>query len=440
MKLKNILIPFAGVLLLTACEKDHRNDNLTDPRVYIVNNGVQNAIYYDVEETIDFDIYAYSSGYFGQPSEVKVVPDPDAVEAFNAANGSSYTLLGEEYYQIVKDTGSITAEGRRATLTVRLDCKGIMALPYMNDYVLPLRLTATGTEINEKLNTILINPRMQETEVLAENAGVVESDLSATDANTLEFTAYTEFNNKWDSEMEYEHGDAVLAAYNAEHGTQYIPLPESAYTFTGANLEAGSNKAVSTIKVDKSNLTADRYYTLAVRLKDNSKFKIGEKNTVLYHISLLPIYDSRNKWSLVSCSSYQNGGDPARMIDDNLSTRWENRYNSNGIGDQNKLPVNTSWDMGGTYYWCGTTISRRSDSYVTDLRAGYVELSDDGENWTKAQDFDFGDKTNTSTSLTIAQEQWTYKGRYIRLNVTESNRSTNVSITEFQPILAKIPE
>ena len=52
MKLKNILIPFAGVLLLTACEKDHRNDNLTDPRVYIVNNGVQNAIYYDVEETI----------------------------------------------------------------------------------------------------------------------------------------------------------------------------------------------------------------------------------------------------------------------------------------------------------------------------------------------------------------------------------------------------
>lgn len=187
MKLKNILIPFAGVLLLTACEKDHRNDNLTDPRVYIVNNGVQNAIYYDVEETIDYNVYAYSSGYFGQPSEVKVVPDPDAVEALNAANGSSYTLLGEEYYQIVKDTGSITAEGRRATLTVRLDCKGIMALPYMNDYVLPLRLTATGTEVNEKLNTILINPRMQETEVLAENAGVVEIDLSATDANTLEF-------------------------------------------------------------------------------------------------------------------------------------------------------------------------------------------------------------------------------------------------------------
>ena len=62
MKLKNILLPFAGILLLTACEKDHRNDNLVDPRVYIVNNGAQTATYYDVEETLDYNIYAYSSG------------------------------------------------------------------------------------------------------------------------------------------------------------------------------------------------------------------------------------------------------------------------------------------------------------------------------------------------------------------------------------------
>lgn len=56
---------------------------------------------------------------------------------------------------------------------------------------------------------------------------------------------------------------------------------------------------------------------------------------MLYHISLLPIYDSRSKWNLVSCSSYQNGGDPARMIDDDLSTRWESRYNNTGEGDIN---------------------------------------------------------------------------------------------------------
>ena len=440
MKLKNILIPFAGALLLSACEKDHRNDNLTDPRVYIVNNGVQNATYYDVEETLDYNIYAYSSGYYGQPSEVRVSLDADAVEAYNAVHGSSYTLLGEEYYQIVKDSGSISAEGRRTTLTVRLNCKGIMTLPYMNDYVLPLRLVATGTEVNEELNTILINPRMQETEVLAENAGLVESDLSAADANTLEFVAFTEFDNKWDSETEYEYGEAALAAYNAEHGTQYIPLPDNAYTFTAANLKAGSNRAVSVIKVDKSKLSATGYYTLLVKLKSNSKFKIGEKNTVLFHISLLPIYDSRNKWKLVSCSSYYTGRGPELMIDGDLVTRWESRYNNTGQGDINPDEAVTIWDMGKTYYWCGVTIVRRSDSYVTDLRAGYIELSDDGENWTKAQDFDFGDKTNTSTTGTYAAEQWTVSGRYVRLAVNASNRNKLYSVSEFIPVLAEKPE
>lgn len=438
MKLKNILIPFAGALLLSACEKDHRNDNQVDPRVYIVNNGVQNATYYDVEETLDYNIYAYSSGFFSQPSEVKVVLDPDAVEAFNAANGSSYTLLDEKYYQILINSGSITTEGRRATFAIRLNCKGIMTLPYMNDYVLPLRLVATGTEVNEKLSTILINPRMQETEVLTENAGVVESDLSAASANTLEFVTYTEFENKWNTLNTYAYGDDVLAEYNAAHGTQYIPLPADSYTFTAAHLTAGLSRAVSTVTIDKSKLSTDRYYTLAVKLTGNDKFKVNEKNTVLFHISLLPQTDMRKEWTLILCSSYQNGGEPGRMVDNDLATRWENRYNGSGVGDEKKLPVNTSWDMGATYYWCGATIGRRTDKYVTDLKAGYIELSEDGENWTKVQDFDFGDASNTSTSLTIMQEHWTNKGRYIRLNVTESNRGTTVSITEFQPIMVKI--
>lgn len=440
MRIKHILPLLAGALLTAGCEKDHRNDNLVDPLVYIVNNGVQTATYYDVEQTLDYNIYAYSSGFFGQPSQVTVSPDPEAVEAYNAEHGSSYTPLGEDCYQIVRGTGSISAEGRRATLSVRLDCAKIMELPYMNDYVLPLRLSASGTEVNEELDLILINPRMQQTEVLAENAGIVETDLSGADAGRLEFAAYTEFDNKWDSETEYEHGEALLAAYNAEHGTQYIPLPAAAYTFTPANLQAGSNRAVSTIEIDKSNLPADRYYTLAVRLKSNSKFKIGDRNTVLYHIALLPQNDIRAEWKLVLCSSYQNGSGPERMIDDNLSTRWENRYNTNGEGDQSKLPVNISWDMGRSCYWCGMTIGRRSDRYVTDLKAGYIELSDDGENWTRMQEFDFGGTSNTSTSLTVAHEQWTHKGRYIRLNITASNRGANVSVTEFKPVLAIIPE
>ena len=134
------------------------------------------------------------------------------------------------------------------------------------------------------------------------------------------------------------------------------------------------------------------------------------------------------------------GRGPELMIDGDLVTRWESRYNNTGQGDINPDEAATVWDMGKTYYWCGMTLVRRSDSYVTDLRAGYVELSDDGENWTKAQDFDFGDKTNTSTTGTYSTEQWTVSGRYIRLAVNASNRNKLYSVSEFIPVLAEKTE
>ncbi len=443
MKLKHILLPCAGALLLSACEKDHRNDNLTAPRVYIVNNGMQTATYYDVEQTSDFKIYAYGSGYDGRTTRVTIVPAPEIVEAYNTENGTSFAALPEDCYRITEGSGTITAEGRRTTLSVRLDCEKIMQQPYMNDFLLPLRLRSTETEVNEELGTILINPRVQQTEIRVRNAGFVESDLSNADASSLEFSIYTDFDNKWDTQTEYEYGEEVLAEYNADHGTAYIPLPKNAYVFTPAQLLSGCNEAVSTIEIDKSGLTPDRYYTLAVRVKSNSLFHTNENNTVVYHISLSPICsDNRSTWKFVSCSSWMSGleaskrGLPQYMIDGDMSSRWESRYNAGGEGDINPAEASTVFDMGKTFYYCGTTIIRRGDSYVTDLRGGYIALSDDGENWTKVHDFDFGDKTNKSRTGTWSCEQW-LSGRYVKVATNKSNRNILYEITEYAPTLAE---
>lgn len=41
MKRKYILIGFAALLSVAACEPSHLEDNLYDPSVYILNNGYQ---------------------------------------------------------------------------------------------------------------------------------------------------------------------------------------------------------------------------------------------------------------------------------------------------------------------------------------------------------------------------------------------------------------
>lgn len=93
MKLKQFIIPVAGALLLGGCEADHRNDNLLDSVVYLLESDLQKALFYDIEETTDYSFRAFSSGYTVTPSELGIELSDDVLTAYNEANGTAYTAL-----------------------------------------------------------------------------------------------------------------------------------------------------------------------------------------------------------------------------------------------------------------------------------------------------------------------------------------------------------
>ena len=194
MKLKQFIIPVAGALLLGGCEADHRNDNLPDSVVYLLESDLQKALFYDIEETIDYSFRAFSSGYTVTPSELGIELSDDVLTAYNEANGTAYTALDPACYRLVNSTGSVDADHPSTTFTVQLDCSAIKQLGDLTSYVIPLRLTSSSSKVNEELGSILINPEMAETQVLVRNAGVVECDLGS--SQTLDFTAYVAFDNK----------------------------------------------------------------------------------------------------------------------------------------------------------------------------------------------------------------------------------------------------
>ena len=220
MKLKQFIIPVAGALLLGGCEADHRNDNLLDSVVYLLESDLQKALFYDIEETTDYSFRAFSSGYTVTPSELGIELSDDVLTAYNEANGTAYTALDPACYRLVNSTGSVDADHPSTTFTVQLDCSAIKQLGDLTSYVIPLRLTSSSSKVNEELGSILINPEMAETQVLVRNAGVVECDLGS--SQTLDFTAYVEFDNKWETTTEYVYGDEVLDAYNAEVNRQLL--------------------------------------------------------------------------------------------------------------------------------------------------------------------------------------------------------------------------
>ena len=433
MKLKHIIL-FSAAMLLGSCEADHRNDNLMDSVVYLLNSNMQTADMYDVEESSDYIIRAFSSGYEVTPSTLRIINAPEALSDYNQNHGTSYKELDAEYYQMLSTSASVSKDNPHAQFIVRLHVDKMKGLSDLSAYVIPLRLLSTQSPVNEELGTILINPRMLETQVLVKDGGsIVECDL--TQSTNLDFTTYVEFDNKWETQTEYVYGKEVLDAYNKAHGTSYLPLPEEAFTFTPAQLEIGAKEAASHIEIDRSKLSPASFYTLAVQAKSNSMFKIGEENTVLYHISLYPVFDDRSKWTLVACSSWYTGRGPELTIDGDVSTKFENRYNTIGEGDIETLPVTIDWNLGRDCYYAGMKLTRRNDSYVTDLKAGWIEMSDDGKTWIPVQSFDFG--SSKTVVGDFRTEEWLGAGRYLRLKMTESGRPGRklVSVCEFEPVL-----
>ncbi|MFR0764911.1 MAG: BT_3987 domain-containing protein [Alistipes communis] len=433
MKLKQFIIPVAGALLLGGCEADHRNDNLLDSVVYLLESDLQKALFYDIEETIDYSFRAFSSGYTVTPSELGIELSDDVLTAYNEANGTAYTALDPACYRLVNSTGSVDADHPLDDVHRAARLLGDQAARRSDVLRHPAAPDLLLFEGKRGARQHPDQSRDGGDQVLVRNAGVVECDLGS--SQTLDFTAYVEFDNKWETTTEYVYGDEVLDAYNAEHGTNYLPIPTDAVTFTPAQLEVGKREAVSHFEIDKSKLTPDRFYTLAVQLKSNSEFKIGADNTVLYHIALNPLFTDRSKWILVACSSWYTGRGPELTIDGDVSTKFENRYNDIGQGDIETLPVTIDWDLGKTCYYAGMKLTRRNDSYVTDLKAGWIEMSDDGKTWMPLQSFDFeGSKTVVGD---FRSEQWFGAGRYLRLKMTESGRPGRklVSVCEFEPVL-----
>ena len=222
MKLKHILI-FSVGLLLGSCEADHRNDNLSESVVYLLNSNLQTADMYDVEETSDYIIRAFGSGYEVTPSTLRIINATDALSDYNQSNSTSYKELDAEYYQMLSTSASVSKDDPHAQFIIRLHVDKMKSLSDLSNYVIPLRLLSSQSPVNENLSTILINPRMLETQVLVKDGGsVVECDL--TQSTNLDFTTYVEFDNKWETQTEYVYGKEVLDAYRPfeAHPRQFL--------------------------------------------------------------------------------------------------------------------------------------------------------------------------------------------------------------------------
>lgn len=433
MKYYNITILALVAALTLSCEKSHINDNLYDSSVYIINNGVQKTdTFFDVQGSDVVSVYTYCGGFYGGNPAVEIKLDEAALAKHNNESGEQLKLLPSECYSI--DATVKNMKDKKATFQVTFNCEALKTLSEKDDYsdlqsyALPLSVSSKTEGIGnprfDDIASTLLIPDMSQMGFSLDKAGTSSLDLDGiTDDGTnyvLEYKLTTPVENKWDNGVEFNFNAPV-------EGAAYPTLPEGSYEVSSSS-DAGFTSGVSeityTVRIDKSKVP-DLFYSLTASVKSDGGFKVVGESTSVINFMNARIY-SQSDITITDCNSYKT--DPNLILDGKTNTLWEAAYNSSHVGTTS-LPFSITMQLKEAVNVVGIAITRRSGSYVKDLRGGYFDLSSDGTTYSKASEFDYGTTNSDMGPLVTACSST--NASYLKLWITKSNRKAIISIAEF---------
>lgn len=415
-----------GLMLLAGCDDSNRDDNLSEPLIYFINSGeVTENIYLTGEDAV-CNLPIFKSGLIEKSANMELAVNEQLIELYNQTNKTQAQVLPAKYYRIPDKDQTMEADQKKSAFQVVFKTSELDEDPNRDNYILPLELINRGeVQINPDKSSVFIFPSVHKATVGFTTGKQLKQTIESESTGELEIALpiATSFKNKWDIDFTAVIDPEALAGWNEENGTSHPLMDESHYKLVGEH-KIPANSDVQTLKLTvNQDLLPNGWSVLPIRLSNPSKFEWGDEQDLCFVIiykrtEVIP----HNLWTFVSSSSNQGSETGDKMIDDNEATQWHSKWS--GI----TLPQNVVFKLAKVYEMNEFTIMRRTDQYNTDLKAGDIEVSMDGTNWTLATKFNFGVATSTGHVSFYSQP---VKGRYIRVLIKESNRTTNVSIVEF---------
>ena len=342
MKNRYIVSAFMALAVLFSCVPDSRNDNMPDSVVYFVdnvaNNGVQSAVMYDVQSTVDVPVYVYCAGLNGGNPSVSAKVAAEYIEQYNALKNTSYQPLPEECFELTK--GSDKVKDRKANFILTFDVAAVNEFAAtgvdLNEYVVCLELDsdemAIGSYKEDTFGHYIVFPELK-------NATVKVSGVSLSDTE-VELTVELPFENKWNFNFELDfgakgcygtpdtkRGNTKPAKYACYSEAPAALVEQVAIEGGEFNMAPGVNKKTFKLTVpaefDCGEWEKGKNHNYAVSVK-NAKLSVDgvEKDVPVEGAAFLAAYAPDHKVEKVRTSSGVNGSYP----NDRFSTGTDADY------------------------------------------------------------------------------------------------------------------
>ncbi|MBQ9138013.1 MAG: DUF1735 domain-containing protein [Alistipes sp.] len=460
--MKKIFIALCALLALGACQ-NNREDNLTPAHIYIVNSGLQNAEFYDLEHEPKANVAIHRSGYFAATANVVAQVDEQALIDYNTLNETAYQMLPEDAYSIADNSLTISKSQRGGNIVVDFNYDAIAALASDHNFVLPLSITS-DLEVTESKQTVLLRPTMLPAEIFFSTNKVETIKWSKESAGTWkrDLKVTVPFVNPTDVTITLDTTKAAFGVINNGVDAWYNLAPADAFQLVGdTTLLAGTSELTVTLEVDLTKLPSVYRCSIPVVMTANTEnYAINQENFYyLLHLqqdgvvpTIVDAGDRRQKWSLWECNSCQGNmtatnNNYNHMIDGDASTFWHSGYNSTAfindvISCSHSNPYIIAWNLESEHNLVAVELTRRN---YQDFIAGYFEVSEDGYSWSKVATFDHIAECGGDNTL-VGPHRYEFNGdanvQYVRVCVTNCQRGSTVqpyaNIAEFNVLEAAV--
>lgn len=425
--MKRNLSILALAIVFAGCEPSHVNDNLYDPAVYFLKSGLQRTeTMYDLEDHHSYQLSICCGGFEEQSPVVNVNVDSGVLNSYNTAHGTGYRQLPDNCYSFVG--GEKQLMERKAGYEIVFDCKKLLELcpegdySALSEYVVPVALSSKSASANNgkvELTEALITPVMSKMGFKTNLYGDIDMSISEMEDDDnfiyLKYKLTTPVENRWECPIVFSFNEPAT-------GLSYPQLPAGSFTVSASSdgFKPGVSEVIYTVRIDKSK-TPEVYYSLVSDIKSGGDFLVLNESKA--NISLL----NRKKYPQANLAvEYFNSGESASsadyMLDGDPNTWWHPAYKAGQYGSYGAIDFIIVLRLDEQLPLSAFSILRSNNVYKTDLKAGYIELSTDGTNFSKASDFYFGTAAEYPDSgpLFVLCEPTTAK--YVKIVCTECNR------------------
>lgn len=362
--------------------------------------------------TFTYELPVIKSGKGNHSATVRLSVDESVLAAYNEANGSDYKLMPENCYSLKEGLLSFAEEDYRKSFLIDFDPESLTALGTDGlEYVLPFSLVTDNTDIRitgEDKAKILIKPSVYQPYIGFETPDIYrtgsEFSIKTDDDDVLVIYPKVQVNfyNDWEISYDVEVNSAVLDEYNqslSAGARNYRLLPEGAYTIDRSTCILKQNRDYEYLKItleekafkiDENNY-AFGYYALPLKITSVSKYGVDpDADVTIYPVSIQPPVMDKTEWTIEECNSIitdevENASSmdiPDNLLDNNSNTYWCTRA-IEPIEFPYFVTINLQENC--SLYRLGFQLPENEE--LGNIKSGYFEVSEDGENWTKVVDW-----------------------------------------------------